>query len=134
MKSKYIECKRWDGDVQSGGGAGGRERTSPLARAEGAGRPLPSFPTPMHDTTTYIHTYVNTLLSVSVILLHFTRTSEPVNTHACFLCVLTFLPQSPQSVPPQHNASTHTGSPSRARPSGFPLGGFCSPSSTSRDA
>ena len=88
------------------------------------------------DLHTYIHPdrYVNTLLSVSVILVHFPRTSEPANTHAYFLCVL-YLPSTVTPVsapPPQPNAPTHTGFSSRASPSGFPLGGFCSPSSASR--
>ena len=94
----------------------------------GGSRPLPSFPTPMIHRPIYIHQYVNTLLSISVILVHFPRTSEPANTHAYFLCV-----HSHPSQCPQPNAPTHTGPPSRASPSGFPLGGFRSPSSASRE-
>ena len=131
MKSKYIKCKRRDGDVQSRG-----ENLPTLQRGGGGVAPCPLCLRPcMIHRPTYIHRYVYTLLSVSVILLHFPSTSEPGNTHAYVLCVLTFLPQSPQSVPPnQPNAPTHTGCPSRASPSGFPLGGFRSPSSASRDA
>ena len=73
-----------------------------LQRGGGAVAPCPLFlrPCMIHyiDIHTYI-LYVKTLLSVSVIRLHFPHTSEPANTRACFLGVLTFLPQSPQSVP-----------------------------------
>ena len=101
---------------------GGGGRTSPLSRGGGAVAPCPLCLRPcMIHRLTYIHRYVNTLLSVSVILLHVPCTSESANTYAYFLRVLTFLPQSPQSVPPpQPNTPTHTGSPSRASPSGFP--------------
>ena len=119
------------------GSLGQNSGEEPPHSPEGGGgvapRPLCLRPCMRHRPT-YIHVYVNTLLSVSVILVHFPRTSEPANTHAYFLCVLTFLPQSPPVSAPQPNAPTHTGSPNRASPSGFLLGGFRSPSSASRDA
>ena len=89
---------------------GGGGRSSPLSKEGGGGSvaPLPSFPTPMIHRPTYIHLYVHTLLSVSVILLHFPITLNlQIHMHACFLCVLTFLPQSPQSVPPTKRPHPH---------------------------
>ena len=132
LKSKYIKCKRRDGDVQSRGG----ENLPTLQRGGGGGgRPLPSLPTPMIHRPTYIHRYVNTLLSV--ILLHFPRTSEPESEPFSLslpsLC-LPFFHSHPSQCPQPNALCTHTGSPSRASPSGFPLEGFRSPSLASRDA
>ena len=66
--------------------------TKSLGWATGGGRTTPPTPPPPpppgYGPATYIHRYVNTLLSVSVILLHFPCTSEAANTHAHFLCVL----------------------------------------------
>ena len=64
LESKYIKCKRRDGDVQSRGG------TSPLSRGgRGAVAPCPLCLRPcMLHRPTYTHRYFNTLLSVSVIL------------------------------------------------------------------
>ena len=65
------------GTKSLGWATGGGGRTTP-----------PTPPPPGYGPATYIHRYVNTLLSVSVILLHFPCTSEAANTHAHFLCVL----------------------------------------------
>ena len=46
LKSKYIKCKRRDGDVQSRGGAG----EPPHSPERGGGSPPALLPMPMHDT------------------------------------------------------------------------------------
>ena len=92
----------WSQNVSDGTGTRGGGAVTPC--------PLCLRPCRIHRPT-YIHWYVNTLLSVSVILLHFPSTYEPANTHAYFLCVLTFLPQSvlshSQSVPPTKRPHPH---------------------------
>ena len=86
----------------------GGGKNLPTLQRGGAVAPCPLCLRPcMIHRPTYIHQYVNTLLSVSVILLHFPHTSEPANTHAYFLCVLTFLPRSLQPVPPTKRPHPH---------------------------
>ena len=81
--------------------------------SSGGGRSPPACPFSLRPCMihrpTYIYLYVNTLLSASVILLHFPRTSEPANTHACFLCVLiSSFNSHPSQWPPTQHPHPHS--------------------------